>query len=685
MHAGANVLLVDDDALMRSLVSAGLTKCGMRMEAKGDGPAALGALDAGLFDLVLLDVHMPGMDGFSVLRNIRQRDTTRSLPVIMLTGDDDSQAINSAFELGATDFITKPINLRLLEQRIRYAMAGHAREKRLEQLQAEQNSACEIARLGFWRAEKRTLSFSWSNAAADLLARSSGMPQSIEHLAEETHPEDRPRLLHAFVSAARQGEAFDLEVRLRAEAGTQIVRFNSPGSPDEQDLVGAFQDVTAIRDLESQALYLAEHDELTGLPKQRLFSRLLENLLSADDSRQVMMLALSIDPFLKLTDYFGTAGNQDGLLTVASRLLAVSLPGAVAGRLDDGSFGFCLAAHSEDTATVMQQITDALAHPVTIGDRELPVSLAIGVASYPTDARQASDLIRAAKLACRTVHGLAQGGVAHYNQVQHQAYGSRLILESDLRTAYEQEQFFLVFQPQQDIHSGRIVGAEALLRWQHPEKGLVSPIDFIPVLEETGLIDLVGAWVLEDSIRAAAALHQAGHALRMGVNLSASQLLNPVLPETLTESCLRHELPQRCLELEITEGMAMSDPARTREHLDHLRSLGFGISIDDFGTGHSSLAYITDFPVDTIKIDRSFVQRVTDGRKQRAIVTMVTALCRDLNLNTIAEGVETSRQKDYIDALGVKEIQGFLLAKPMPINDLRSFLESQLQTQEGGK
>lgn len=683
MQAGANVLLVDDDALMRSLVSAGLTRCGLQMEAKGDGPAALEALHTRIFDLVLLDVHMPGMDGFSVLRNIRQRAATRTLPVIMLTGDDDSQAINSAFELGATDFITKPINLRLLEQRIRYAMAGHAREKRLEQMQAEQNSACEIARLGFWRAGKQTLALNWSSAAAELLAKPSGLPQSIDELAEETHPEDRPRLLHAFTRAARQGEAFDIEVRLSAENGSRIVRFNSPGSQDEQDLVGAFQDVTAIRDLESQAVYLAEHDDLTGLPKQRLFSRLLENLLSPNHPGQVMMLALSIDPFLKLTDYFGKAGNQDGLLTMASRLLAVSLPGAVAGRLDDGSFGFCLAARPDDTATVLKEITDALTQPVAIGDRELPVSLAIGLAYYPADAGQASDLIRAAKLACRTVHGLAQGGVAHYNEVQHQAYGSRLILESELRTAHEQKQFFLVFQPQQAIHSGRIVGAEALIRWQHPENGLVSPIDFIPVLEETGLIDLVGAWVLEESIRVAASLHQAGHELRMGVNLSALQLLDPALPETLSESCLRHQLPRHYLELEITEGMAMSDPDRTREHLGQLRSLGFGISIDDFGTGHSSLAYITDFPVDTIKIDRSFVKRVTDGRKQRAIVTMVTALCRDLNLNTIAEGVETTRQKDYIDALGVREIQGFLLAKPMPTHDLFAFLEAQSQTNKG--
>lgn len=677
----ANILLVDDDALMRSLVSAGLEKCGMAMQAKGDGRTALEALQSGTFDLVLLDVHMPEMDGFAVLREIRQGEATRSLPVIMLTGDNDSKSIEAAFELGATDFITKPINLRLLEQRIRYAMAGHAREKRLEQLQAEQSSACQIARLGFWRAQQGKLLLSWSSAAPELLGRPSGLPETIDQLASETAPEDRPRLLHAFANAADHGEPFDLEVRLGIDNGHQIIRFNSPGSKDGQDLIGAFQNVTALRDLESQALYLAEHDELTGLPKQRLFSRLLENLLSQNKNQQVMMLAVSIDPFLKLTEYFGKAGNQDGLLTIASRLLGLYQGHAVSGRLDDGTFGFSLTVTPTDADVILQSIAHSLGEPVRIGERELAVNLAIGAASYPVDASQASDLIRASKLACRTVQRLPNGGLAKYNELQNRAYGSRLILESDLRAAFEQKQFFLVFQAQQDIQSGQIVGAEALLRWQHPKKGLVSPADFVPVLEETGLIEQVGAWVLEEAIRSAAELQRAGQTLRIGVNLSAIQLLDSALPETLAKSCSVHHLPHQCLDLEITEGMAMSDPARTREHLNRLKSLDFGISIDDFGTGHSSLAYITDFPIDTIKIDRSFVQGVTDGRKQRAIVTSITALCRDLDLNTVAEGVETMRQKDYVDALGVKVIQGFLLSRPIPMNELRAFLANQPKTQ----
>ncbi|HMA98408.1 MAG TPA: EAL domain-containing protein, partial [Wenzhouxiangella sp.] len=258
-------------------------------------------------------------------------------------------------------------------------------------------------------------------------------------------------------------------------------------------------------------------------------------------------------------------------------------------------------------------------------------------------------------------------------------------LEADLRTACKDQQFFLVFQPQLDIYTDRVIGAEALLRWQHPERGLVSPVEFIPVLEETGLIEQAGAWVLEQGIKDAASLRAKGYDLRMGINLSVVQLRLEGLPQMLAELCRRYDLPHERLELEITEGMAMHDPGQTRVLLERLKSLAFSLSIDDFGTGHSALSYITNFPVDTIKIDRSFVTNITEGRKQRAIVTAISALSSQLGMTTIAEGIETERQRDYVDALGVHEIQGFLISRPLPLDEFEQFMIAHGKYRKIGK
>ncbi len=673
---GTSVLLVDDDAMIRTLVRKGLGRGGMRVAESSGGAEALALMDRSSVDLVLLDVNMPGMDGFETLQAIRSGARSGEIPVIMLTANDETSAIEKAFELGATDFVTKPINLRLLEQRIRYAMAGHAREHRLRELQAERASACQIARLGFWRLTQPDKRLEWSDGAAVLLGRTATMPGSLAEFLSEIHPDDRLRLDVAFTSALSSGQAFDLESRLRTAGEEHMVRFSSPGYSDGDALVGSFQDVTSLRRLEAQVLYLSEHDELTGLPRQRLFLKSAEEKLSAKTGHGILMMVVSIHHVLKLTEYLGSRITQEAILRIVQRLRTFYPDDAIAGRAEEGLFALALNMLDEQPEATAQKLHDTLALPLEIGEREIPARLVIGVAPSSEHDAQASALIRSAKLACNLAREQRLDGVHLYTKDSGQEFGTRLVLEADLRSACAQEQFFLVFQPQIDIHSGRVIGAEALLRWQHPERGVVSPAEFIPVLEETGLIEQAGAWVLTQGIADAARLRQEGFDLRMGINLSAVQLRLDSLTETLTEICAKYDLPHRRLELEITEGMAMDDPIQTRILLEKLKSLGFSLSIDDFGTGHSALSYITDFPVDTIKIDRSFVMNITEGRKQRAIVTAISALSTQLGLTTIAEGIENERQRDYVDALGVHEIQGFLISRPLPFDEFRQFLST---------
>jgi EAL domain-containing protein (putative c-di-GMP-specific phosphodiesterase class I)/PleD family two-component response regulator len=679
--------LIDDDAMIRSLVSKGLGRGGMVIAEASSGGGGLALLNRSNFDLVLLDVHMPDMDGFETLKAIRSRPEGGEIPVIMLTADDEPSAIEQAFENGATDFITKPINLRLLAQRIRYAMAGHARENHLRELQAERASACQIARLGFWRLAEAGRRLEWSEGASDLLGRNTPLPGSLGEFLTEIHPDDRLRLDVAFNSALSSGQAFDLETRIRSTGEERRVRFSSPGYGDRQALVGSFQDVTSLRKLEAQVLYLSEHDELTGLPRQRLFSKSVEErlALTLNAGQDMHLMVISIHHVLKLTEYLGSRITQEAVLTLVSRLRSFFPQAAIAGRLEEGLFALALSTEDQPSETLARTLHDTVSQPLNIGEQEIPVRLIIGVAHASDPGMAAADLIKSAKLACNLAREQRLDGVHVYSKGSGQDYSTRLTLEADLRSACAKEEFFLVFQPQIDIHTGRVIGAEALLRWRHPERGIVSPGEFIPVLEETGLIEQAGAWVLAQGIADAARLRAEGFDLRMGINLSAVQLRLDTLADTLTEICTTHNLPHRRLELEITEGMAMHDPIETRILLEKLKSLGFSLSIDDFGTGHSALSYITDFPVDTIKIDRSFVTNITEGRKQRAIVTAISALSAQLGLTTIAEGIETERQRDYVDALGVHEIQGFLISRPLPFDEFRQFLSSHGQYRQVGQ
>ena len=670
----AVILLIDDDTLIRTLVVKGLSRAGMTVHQAGNGDDGLAQLEDSTPDLVLLDVHMPGIGGFDTLRAIRHRAASAELPVIMLTADDDASAIETAFELGATDFITKPINLRLLEQRIRFAMASHAREQHLREVQAERSSACRIARLGFWRMDPTTLEFDWSGSAAELLGSDNRLPESLAELANQAHRDDALRFRSAFDSAAESGRGFDLEARIFPGPNERLIRFSSAGTDEYQMLSGSFQDVTKLRQLEHQISFLAEHDELTGLPKQRLFTKLVDGLLQEQSSAKCLVLAISIQPVLKLSEHFGARATQDSILAVLNRLQANPSESLLLGQLDDNLFGLAVSARHGETVPFAQNIAEAISQPIIIGGREIAATPVVGAAVFPDHAKRAEGLIKAARLACRSALDQRSQSPSFYSEQAERDYGSRLMLEADLRTAIREDQFFLVFQPQIALHSGKVVGGEALLRWHHPERGVISPAEFIPVLEDTGLIAEAGAWVLEQAVQAAARLRASGHDLRMGVNLSAVQLRDQTLPHTLTAICARHGLQPRHMELEVTEGAAMHDPTATRILLEQLKSDDFQLSIDDFGTGHSALSYITEFPMDTIKIDRCFVREITEGRKQRAIVTAISALSSQLGLNTIAEGIETERQKDYVDALGVHEIQGFLISRPLPYDEFEKFL-----------
>ncbi|MYL25097.1 EAL domain-containing protein [Halomonas alkaliantarctica] len=674
------LLIVDDDPTIRLLVSSGLKRKGYEVFQAADAEQALVVFRDHSPDLALIDVTMPGRNGFELVQSIRRGEAglaCQQVPLLMLTGSDDVTSINQAFESGATDFITKPINLPLLAERIKYALRGAQREKALRDTQLEQASACKLARLGFWQLNFTDDHLSWSAGAHDVLQWPT-LPESGEQLLTLLSPKDRLRLQASLSDAEASGEGINLEVTVGSGVLARKLRLQSGGKSEDNHLIGAFQDVTALRAFEDKAIYLAEYDELTNLPKRRLFLNLLDEQINSAPESPWMMLTLDVSRLHRINDVLGIQAGDQVLTLFAQRLKQSTPESALVCRLEADTFGVAVPQTSaKEIGVHYEDWIRPLARHYVVSNSEVFVDFTAGGSLYPQDGHNGEELLRTALLAQRfsRYQAVAQRLVL-FDEVDVYADEEVLSLETDLRKALARDEFFLVYQPQQRLSSGGFDGVEALLRWRHPERGVVSPAQFIPLLEESGMIVEVGDWVIKEACRQLAEWQHEGLDLCMGVNLSALQFEQPGLAKQIAEHVADHKLKPYHLELEITESTAMSNPSATLAILHELKGLGFRLAIDDFGTGHSSYEYLLRFPLNTLKIDRSFITGVADSRPSRAIVRSLTALSQGLGLKTIAEGVETQRQRDYLDALDVDEIQGFLLARPMEPSACLAFLRT---------
>lgn len=676
------LLLVDDDTNIRLLARHGLMRAGYQVLEAGNGLEALDLFERFRPDLMLVDVMMPELDGFETVAAIRNRPDGKAIPLVMLTGADDTESVNKAFMAGANDFIVKPINLPILSQRVRYALASAEREQRLRRVHLEQQSACNLAKLGFWRLQLNTGELEWSEEAESLLGRSQPMPRSVGALLDEVPANQRLRVQQAF-EQAQSAARLDLEIQLGRNDSHCIIKLQSSQQVEHGLMIGAFQDVTALRAFEDEALYLVEHDELTGLPNLKLFSRLLQERLKREQNTDatLVVLVVDIDRLHRINETFGAVKGDKVIISFASRLRQALPSEGLLCRLESDSFGVAVALEKEALIDLRHRIEHQLSPPVQIQGRDIFIDYSIGVASYPSDGRDAVTLIQGAQAAERETDKEQNRRFVLFSDIRNAVKGGRVILEADLRRALENQEFMLCYQPQQNLSNQEIVGVEALLRWNHAERGVVSPGAFIPILEETGLIHDVGDWILEEAVKQAASWEHQGLGLRVSVNLAPVQVQNLQLVDKLSDLVGRYQLTPDILKLEITETTAMQSPEQTLLNLQKFKECGFRVAIDDFGTGYSSLAYLLEFPLDTLKIDRAFVKDITLGKRNRAIVTAVTTLSFHLGLTTIAEGVETASQRDYMDALNIDEIQGFLIARALTTEQLSQFLASYQATQ----
>ncbi|RUL70128.1 EAL domain-containing protein [Dyella choica] len=445
---------------------------------------------------------------------------------------------------------------------------------------------------------------------------------------------------------------------------------------------------------ERQLRYLALYDSLTDLPNRRLLLERLTQFIHAAEHQQlvVAVFAVDLDHFRQINDAFGRHVGDELLRQVSARWDAALIEPYCLARLDSDSFAIAvgdLPGHADGTTIVRDRLELPLAEPLDIGGHALRIGFRTGIALYPDDGNSAEQLLNNAESAMK--QALLSGERHFYFDPATQArMAEKLALENDLRQAVEAQQFVLYFQPRVDLARGRIVGAEALIRWHHPEKGLVPPAQFIPLAEETGLILPIGDWVIRTVCQQVAQWQRTErHVVPISLNLSAAQFKGGRVLDTLHQAIAQHAVKAKLIELELTESLLMHDPQAAISILSAFRSMGVRLSLDDFGTGYSSLAYLSRFPFDFLKIDRAFVAGVPDNVEDGAIAKVIIALAKQLNLRTVAEGVETEEQLSFLHHLGCDEMQGYLFSKPVPVEQfeqmLREHVRLSLPTYPAGK
>jgi diguanylate cyclase (GGDEF)-like protein/PAS domain S-box-containing protein len=694
---GPPTLLVVDDIPDNIHELLEVLKDEYRIQVAGNGAKALELVQGtNPPDLVLLDIKMPGMDGYEVCRRIKALPGGERIPVIFVTVVDALEQKVHGFDIGAADYITKPFDIDEVRARVRTHLELARLRLSLEQLVEQRTVLLEKSEEkyriladyspnweywlapdgGYLYVSPACLEVS-GYAPAEFFA-DAGLMQRI------IHPDDRDAWNLRGPSAAQCGPEA-LIFRICAKNGSErwIEHVCKPvfdGAGEFRGVRGSLRDITDRRLAEQKVHFLTHRDTLTGLPNRALFAELLtQSILYAESSQgSFALLFLDLDNLKTVNESLGHRLGDQLLTEVAGRLQAV-LPGRDAiARVGGGEFNIIIE-HDESVPIDLtaQRIIDALAAPYLLDGKSVYIGASIGIALYPADGRDAETLRSSAEAALHQAKAQGKGTVSFFCPELTRRAKHRLALDAELRAALERNELLLYYQPQIDLASGRIVGLESLLRWQHPERGMIPPYEFIPLAEESGLVVRLGDWVLREACRQIKRWSEAGLTPRhTAVNVSAVQLSRGHLIDSVKAALAETGIRPEQLELEITESCVLMERDRSFKALAELSALGVRLSIDDFGTGYSSLSYLQQLEVHKLKVDISFVRGMTTNSGNASIVKAIIALGHSLGLEVIAEGVEEPAQASYLRSLHCDVIQGYLISRPIPADEMTHFLTS---------
>ncbi len=691
-HAPTLVLQVEDNDVDALLAQAAVAKAlGREAQVLRATTLARGLaiVRAASVDLVLLDLNLPDSHGLETLK--RMRASTDS-PIIVVTVEDAPDLDQQALAAGAFEILHKGrLGPDAIVRLLRLAEQRRATRKSSEQAVQLAHSRLELALAASgvctWDYDLSSgevvLSDSWSVIVG---ARTGVTRTSFAALANCVHPEDVNALSRvlAEVMKGQRGE-YSVEHRVRHVDGDwrwivsrgKVVARDTFGRALR--MLGTNLDISERKRAEARLLQLAHFDTVTGLPNRVLLEeRLAFQITRAHrHARGVGVLFVDVDHFKLINDTYGHKTGDELLAAIGRRLTACVGDDDSVARLSGDQFAIVVAdlSRTEDVTLVAQKILDSFEAPFDLRGREAFIGTSIGMAAFPRDGDSAAALLTCAETAMRRVKSSSRNAFCFFSPDMNARAATRLHLHTDLRHAVDRNEFRLHYQPKVELSSGAIIGVEALLRWEHPLRGMISPAEFIPALEDTGLILPVGDWVIEEALSQLRLwLDQGLVPVPIAVNLSAKQFRRRNLDQLIHRQLAEHGVAPQLLELEITESCLMDDPQDAVRQLQALREAGFTISVDDFGTGYSSLAYLTRLPISTLKVDQSFVNAALGEPASAAIVRMVIDMSRTLGLNVVAEGIETDAHVAFLRLHGCEQGQGFLFGKPMPSAEISARL-----------
>jgi diguanylate cyclase (GGDEF)-like protein/PAS domain S-box-containing protein len=706
------ILIVDDNPVNIGVVVEHLEEHGLRVTVAQGGEEALRRAGFVQPDLILLDVMMPGIDGFETCRRLKADEATRAIPVIFMTALVDINDKVAAFAAGGVDYVSKPFQIEELLARVETHLTLRAAQKRLaaqnlaleEEIAARRSAEValqaselryrrlfETANDGILLIDSDTECVTDANAAlVTMLGHDSAglVGQKLWELA----PFRNVPACRASIAELQELEQIRCDDWVLETGDGMSIDVEMVGTLYEADDAKVIQcnirDITDRKEAEARIRYMALHDALTGLPNRILLEDRLSHALANARRNQtrVAVLMLDLDHFKHINDSLGHHVGDQLLEAVAMRLRSCLRENDTAARLGGDEFviGLPDIADGEDAAIVARKILDVLTAPFPIEEHELFIGGSIGIGLYPGDGEDSGSLLRAADTAMYDAKENGRGVHRFFTSALNEAAQRRHVLATDVHQACAKGEFVLHYQPQISIEAGTITGVETLIRWNHPKEGLISPTLFIPLLEELGLIVEVGQWVLRTACLQNAQWQAEGlPPVRMAVNLSAQQFYRGDIVRTVKQALEESGLAPEWLELELTESLTLDDTETTIHIMRELKDLGVSLSLDDFGTGWSSLSYLRRFPLDRLKIDRSFMRDVTTHPSAAAIVHSILNLAQSLGLKCIAEGVETSEQLDYLQQQLCPEIQGFLFSQPLAAPEMLTMLRSACRLKQG--
>jgi diguanylate cyclase (GGDEF)-like protein/PAS domain S-box-containing protein len=564
----------------------------------------------------------------------------------------------------------------------------HADKRKITQLEQTKRNLIEGIDAIVWEADITTKQFTFVSPQA---LKMLGYP--LERWIHEPNfwrdiilPEDRESVIGFCMQEIAAGRDHEIEYRVLAADGQTLWVHErvsvEPGNDGLAPLLrGLIVNISELKESEEKLTYQASHDELTDLPNRTLLhDRMRQAMAIADrEGNMVAILFLDLDRFKVVNDSLGHDVGDTVLQTAAGRLTGCVREVDTVARLGGDEFVLMLAgiSRADNIANVANKVLSSLARAYIIGDHELVLTASIGISVYPKDGVDIQTLLKNADTAMYRAKDGGKNRMEFFTYEMNASAQRRMLLESQLRYALEKKEFLLHYQPQAELETGHIIGAEALLRWVHPKLGIISPVEFIPIAEETGLIVEIGKWVLETACRQAVVWQRDGlPPLRMAVNLSVRQFMQNDIVDVVARVLHETKLDPNLLELELTESLLMGGGEEIIRTLSALRKMNIGLSVDDFGTGYSSLSYLKRFPVTSVKIDQSFVQEITTDSDAAALARSIISMAHEMRLSVIAEGVETEGQLGYLVRHGCDEMQGYFLSRPIPPDEFSKLLRA---------